>query len=155
MKIISLKSRHWEQYRRPILNFVKRYDKTMADSCYSWLFQLKKHHLHQPGTSIQLALWEGKIIAVAVVSDYGTTNSAFIIAPKYSQTQIQINLFTSLINELGVCYTKIHYDDKQKIKFALQAGLVCFAYLKAENDQIHFWFGGGHWHTNDITEKEA
>jgi hypothetical protein len=127
----------------------------MSDSCYTWLFQLKKHHLHQPGTSIHIALWEGKIIAVAAVSDYGTTHSAFIIAPKYLQTQIQINLFTSLIDELGVCYTKIQYDDKQKIKLALQAGLVCFAYLKGENDQIDLWFGGGHWHINDITEKEA
>ncbi|MCL7747021.1 MULTISPECIES: hypothetical protein [Halalkalibacter] len=155
MKIISLRSRQWEQYRRPILNFVKRHDKDEVSSCYSWLFKLKKHHLHQPGTCIKLALWDGKIIAVAAVSDYGTTHSAFIIAPNYSQTEIQINLFTSLINDLGVCYTKIRYDDKQKIKYALQAGLVCFAYLRGDKDQIYLWFGGGHWHTDDITEKEA
>lgn len=155
MKMVSLKSEQWEQYRRPILNFVKRYDPCGLKSNYSWLFQLKKHHLHHPGTSIQLAFWEGKIIALAAVSDYGTTHSTSIIAPKFLQTEVPVSLLTSLIDELGVCYTKIHYDDKQKIKFALQAGLVCFAYLKGNQDDIYLWFGGGHWHTTDITEKEA
>jgi hypothetical protein len=155
MKIISLKSHQWEQYRRPILNFVKRYDQCHSKSTYSWLFHFKKHHLHQPGTSIQLALWEGKIIAVAAVSDYGTTHSTIVVSPKYLQTQVQINLYTSLIDELGVCYTKIKYNDQQKMKSALQGGLVCFAYLIGNEDEVYLWFGGGHWHKNDITEKEA
>ncbi|GAE35658.1 hypothetical protein [Halalkalibacter akibai] len=155
MKIVSLKSHQWEQYRRPILNFVKRYDHCDVKSTYSWLFHFKKHDLLEPGTSIQLALWEGKIIAVAAVSDYGTTHSTIVVSPRYLPTQVQVNLYNSLLDELGVCYTKIRYDDQTKIKFALQAGLVCFAYLKGEENEIYLWFGGGHWHTTDITEKEA
>ncbi|ARK29151.1 hypothetical protein [Halalkalibacter krulwichiae] len=155
MKIISLKNQQWEKYRRSILNFVKRYDACSDKSNYSWLFHFNKSYLDQPGTSIQVALWEGKIIAVAAVCDYGTTHSTLIVSPKYTKTQVQINLYRSLIDELGVCYTKIKYDDQLKIKYALRAGLVCFAYVKNTLDETFLWFGGGHWHTNDITEKEA
>ena len=155
MNIISLTQEQWEKYRRPLFRFVKRYDKAVNQPACTWLFQLKNHHLNQPGTSIQLVLWEGKIIAVAAVCDYGTTHSLVLIAPKYKNTQIQVNLLTSLINELGVCYTRIRYDDESSIKYALQAGLVCFTYMRGQDNHVYLWFGGGHWHSNDVTEKEA
>lgn len=155
MKLISLSDDQWEKYRRPLLQFVKRYDSCQKRSTHKWLFHLKGQNLTQPGTSIQLALWEGKIVAVAAVSDYGTTYSSILVSPRYAHTQIQTRLFISLLDELGVCYTKIRYDQEQKIKVALEAGLVCFAYVEGTDGDAYLWFGGGHWDTRDVIEQEA
>jgi hypothetical protein len=155
MKFISLSYQQWEKYRRPILDFVKRYDKSTEQQTYKKLFKMKKHHLHEPGTCIKIALWEGKVIALAALTNYGTTFSTLLISPKYIHTQIQANLISSLKDELGVCYQKIRYDDETMIKTVIQAGLVCFAYTNDCNGHTHLWFGGGHWHSNDISEKEA
>ncbi|NEU31489.1 hypothetical protein GN156_12015 [bacterium LRH843] len=155
MNIISLSQSQWEKYRRPLLRFIKRFDKSANTTTYNWLFQLKGHHLNQPGTSIQLVIWNGKIIAVAAVCDFGTTHSLILLEPKYQKTHIKVTLLTLLIQELGVCYTKIRYDNEDDIKSSLQAGLVCFAYIKGIDDLMYLWFGGGHWHANDVIEHEA
>ncbi|WP_100406526.1 hypothetical protein [Bacillus solitudinis] len=153
MKIVTISYENWEKYRRPILNFVKRYDKSASQYVYKKLFKMKKHHLHEPGTCIKLTFWEGKIIAFAAVINYGTTFSSVLLSPRFKNTHLKTTLFASLIDELGVCYQKISYNDKETIKMALQAHLVCFSYTKTQDDQIYLWFGGGHWHSDDITQE--
>jgi hypothetical protein len=155
MKIVSLSYDNWEKYRRPLIRFSKRYDKSARQSIYSWIFQLKKHHIEDAGTSIKIALWEGKIIACSVVSHYGSKLSSMLISPKYKQTHLLANLTEATLQDLGVLYRRIRYNDEAGIKLALQAGLVCFSYLEDRDGQVYLWFGGGHWHSDDISEKEA
>lgn len=155
LKIITINYHNWEKYRRPLIRFTKRYDKAPKQPIHSYVFHLKKHHIEEAGNSIKIALWEGKIIACSVVVNFGTKLSAVLLAPKYKHTHIQRSLIESSMQDLGVMYKKIKYNDEAGIKMALQSGLVCFTYIHESDGQVYLWFGGGHWHSDDISEKEA
>ncbi|WP_096201501.1 GNAT family N-acetyltransferase [Bacillus sp. FJAT-45350] len=150
MKTINVEVKTWEKYRRPLLNFVKRYDKNV-----DWIFKLRRHHLSQTGTIIKLALWEGKIIAAFAFLDYGTKESLFIISPSYQNTHIGTKLLKEVIHELGVCYTKLPYEQAALLKTALLSGMVAFNYTVDNNGSMLLWLGGGQWHIDDISEQEA
>ncbi|WP_088102699.1 hypothetical protein [Halalkalibacter urbisdiaboli] len=154
MNLITISVNTWEKYRRPVMDFVKRYD-TSEQRVYKRLFRMRKHHLNEPGTCLKVVYWEGKIIAVAAVTNYGISFSTLLVSPKYRHSHIQTTLLSSFVDDLGVCYQKIRYDDEVAIKMALQAGLVCFSYIKGNEESVYLWFGGGHWHSDDVTEKEA
>ncbi|MBU8905425.1 hypothetical protein [Desertibacillus haloalkaliphilus] len=154
MNIVTITADNWEKYRRPIWQFVKRYQQENANSDSSrWLFQLRRHHFNRPGTSIKLVLWDGKMIALMACSNYGTTNSTFIVHPTYQRTHIVLNILKEMKEELGVCYTKIKYDHIHIVKMALQAGFAAIGYADS-HEKVSLWFAGGHWHKNDIFERE-
>ncbi|WP_100371898.1 hypothetical protein [Bacillus sp. FJAT-45037] len=155
MKIVTISYENWEKYRRPLLRFSKRFDKTPSKCVYSWIFQLKKHHIEEPGTSIKLALWDGKIIAVSAVASYGSSLSEIVLSPHYQHTHVLSSLIQAVMQDLGVLYKKIRYNHEKSIKQALQSGLVCFSYAEGADGYVYLWFGGGHWHSDDISEKEA
>ncbi len=155
MKTICITVKNWEKYRRPLTNFVKRYEKKYGEH-YSWIYHLRKHQLNNLGTKVKIALWEGKVVAVFAFLNYGTTDSLILISPSYQQTHIGVTLLKGIIEELGVCYTKLSYEQPALIKLALNAGMVAFAYTSEMEDQkMKLWLGGGQWHINDINEKEA
>lgn len=153
MKIIQLTPTNLEKYRHALLPFVKRYCKNV--NSYRWIYQLRKHHLNKSGTEVILALWEGKVISIYALSEYGTKNSLFLISPQYEDAHIGTKLLEKMRNQLGVCYLKINIKAPEQIKMALNAGYVSFSYEIKENEDIFLWFGAGQWHINDITPKEA
>ncbi|MCK0470316.1 hypothetical protein [Halalkalibacter sp. APA_J-10(15)] len=149
MKLITITSNLWEQYRWPLLLFVRRYENCHNYSLYRRLFHLKKNDLQKPGTCILVAFWEGQLIATAVINHYGTKHSEIVISPTFDRPKIHKRLIHSIIDQLGVFYTKVKYDDERKFKTALESGLVCFSYSQ-EQETNYLWLGGGHWNTNDV-----
>ncbi|MGO4887512.1 hypothetical protein ACJ2A9_07140 [Anaerobacillus sp. MEB173] len=156
MQFIKIDKNNWSKYRTSILQFVKCHGEFEHTSeSYAWLFQLKKDDLDEPGTILHIVLWDGKIIAIAALEQYGLQFSIFIVSPQYRKTDVIIMLYKEISSRVGVYYTKIDYKDIDKIMMALKAGLVSFTYEKTTTGQIALWFGSGHWHSSDIDEKEV
>ncbi|UOE95468.1 hypothetical protein [Alkalihalobacillus sp. LMS39] len=154
MRIVTVTPDNWEKYGRVLLQFVKRYErKAKKPNCYRWMYHLRKHHLVQRGNSIKLAFWDGKLVAVFAVVEYGTKESVLLIAPNYKETSIGSILLENMKSDLSVCYYKIPSDATAFIKAAIDAGYVAFRYAQ-EQGQTMLWFGGGHWHSSDIVDDE-
>ena len=153
MKIVRITPNNLEKYRHVILPFVKRNCKNVNN--YRWLYQLKKHHLNQNGTAVIIVLWEGKVISLYALSEYGTKTSILINSPQYEHPHIVTKLLKKMRDELGVCYLKLNINSHEQIKMALNSGYVSFCYTTNELDDIYLWFGAGQWHVNDVIEKEA
>lgn len=149
MKIIEITPKLWEKYRWPLLLFVRRFENGTDHSLYSWLFHLNKKDIQQPGTCLSLALWEGQLIGATIISRYGIQHSEIILLPIFLHRPIQKRLIDSIIDRIGVFYTKVKYNDEKAIKTALEAGLVCFSY-EQQHDTSYLWFGGGHWNLDDV-----
>lgn len=153
MKIVYVTPQNLEKYRHVMLPFVKRFSTDLES--YKWLYHLKRHQLNQRGTNIILALWEGKIIAIYAVSEFGTKYSIFLLSPQYRYPHIGTKLLELMKEELGVSYLKLDITNTDLIKMALNAGYVCFSYISTENGSLKLWFGGGTWDSNDIIEPEV
>ncbi|WP_062050567.1 hypothetical protein [Bacillus sp. JCM 19034] len=149
MKIIEITPNLWEKYRWPLLLFIRRYEKGTDHSLYRWLFHLKKNDINKPGTCISLAFWEGQMIGATIISRYGIHLSELILLPAFLHKHFHKRLIDSIIDRLGVFYTKVRYNDEKMIKTALESGLVCFSYEQKQNTN-YLWFGGGHWNIEDV-----
>lgn len=152
MKIITVTANNLEKYRSSLLCFVKRYQKEEKNS-FRWLFQIRRHHLNNQGTNIKLCIWDGKIIAIFAVKDYGTKDSLFILAPNYYYPNVGCKILEEMKTDLSVCYMKINYTETELIKMALNAGFASLAYSVEQDGTLYLWFGGGQWDKNDLSQN--
>lgn len=151
LKIVHISPQNFEKYRHPMLAFVRRYADDV--NSYKWLFQLKRQQLEHYTTKIILALWNGKIIAILALSNFGIDHSIFLIAPQYKYPLIGMKLLEIAKKELTESYIVINMNEQKLIKMAHEAGYVSFYGKPKNHDKMYLQFRRNPQHKDEKQEK--